>query len=212
MRNLTKTLLIALLIALPLTHANGQSANDFDFGTWTKVGIKAPIAEKLSATVDLELRTQDMVTKINTTRAHFILGYSFNKYFKVAAAYSPILSGSSVWKHRYTIDATGSVKISKVSLSLRERWQQTFTDGVADTRLRSQLQAKLSTNSIFKPYISVEPHLSLINKSGMPECRFTAGTDMAFDKHNSLQMFLVFTHQPKKNDHLNLGVTYYYSF
>ena len=93
------------------------------------------------------------------------------------------------------------------------------------TLLRSELKCQYSIpNSIFKPYISVEPHIYLgdiVSEGRVKEVRYNIGTSIAINKYNDLQVYGRYTQNPdftilglerRAPDYFILGVNYYYKF
>lgn len=218
MRNYLKILSIALFAIL---SGSQISAQETDFRIYAKGGVKFDIAEGLSNTSELELRTKDNTSKVDVLRFNTSFGYKFNKYFNAGIGYAlitkPNTATGTVISNRYWIDATGSIPASNFTFSLRERFQQTFALKECVTLLRSELKAQYSIpQSIFKPYISVEPHLFMFNElKGLKEVRYNIGTSIAINKNNDLQVYGRYTrnyNQILTSNFFLLGINYYYKF
>lgn len=214
-----KSVTVALL-SLFITSV-ALKAQNADFRIYTKAGVKFNIIENLSNTSELELRTKDNTSKLDVLRFNTSFGYKFNKYFSMGVGYAFISklspSSSTIYSNRYWIEATGSISASNFSFSLRERFQQTFALGEGVTLLRSELKVQYKIdNSVFKPYISTEPHIFLFNEyKGYKEIRYNIGTTISINENNDLQVYGRYT---QNNDMLSttdffmLGVNYYYKF
>lgn len=196
-------------------------AQDPDFRIYTKAGVKFNIAEKLSNTSEFELRTKDNSSKLSVLRFNTSFGYKFNNYFSAGIGYAFIsnLTPSSpiAYSNRYWLEAKGSISASNFSFSLRERFQQTFAQGQEVSLLRSELKVQYKIdNSIFKPYVSVEPHIFLFNElKGYKEIRYNLGTDIAINENNDLQVYGRYTqnhYQILTSNFFVLGISYYYKF
>ena len=130
----------------------------------------------LSFEAGVQLRLNNDLGSVD--RIHTSLGveYEVCKYFSLGADYI-LINGydgaASAWerpRHRLNVNLTGSVKLGRVELSLRERVQTTFrTDSVnryekpkSATILRSRLMAEYSIrHSKWTPYLLFELHNTL---------------------------------------------------
>lgn len=224
MNKTIKYIIIPLLVlTCSLFSAKGQ--DDYDFGIYTKAGIKANIGNRISNTTELETRTSNNTTKLSNFRINTSFGYKFNKHFSTAIGYSYIgkpqskisfedqvlLEKSLISSHRYWVDVTGTLPVSKFSFSLRERFQHTITQGANAIVIRSELKVQYKIdNSIFRPYISIEPHLFLnginitstsgtvqyVKANPLREIRYNIGTTISINEKNDLQVYGRFTHNP----------------
>ncbi len=227
MKQFPLLIISAILLIIPFTSSSAQD-DSHDFRIYTKAGVKVNIIEGLSNTTDLELRTKNNSSKIDNYRINTSFSYKVCKYFNAAIGYALIAkpnNGETILSNRYWIDATGVLPVSQFSISLRERFQQTFSLGEVGTLLRSELKCQYSIlNSIFKPYISVEPHIYLgdiVSEGRVKEVRYNIGTSIAINKYNDLQVYGRYTQNPdftilglerRAPDYFILGVNYYYKF
>ena len=238
----TKYLILSLLL-LTCGFISAVGQNDNDFRIYTKAGVKFDIIKNLSNTTEFELRTKDNTSKVANYRLTTQFGYKFNKYFSLGAGYSIIgkpSSESTIWSNRYWVDITGSLPVSKFSFSLRERFQHTITQGASALVIRSELKVQYKIdNSIFRPFISVEPHLFLndisiqtgsavienVKATPLREIRYNIGTIISINEKNDLQVYGRFTHNPdfkiklmnqelpiKNMDQFILGINYHFKF
>lgn len=130
----------------------------------------------LSFEAGVQLRLNNDLGSVD--RIHTSLGVEYEacKYFSLGADYILINSydgAASAWerpRHRLNVNLTGSVKLGRVELSLRERVQTTFrTDSVnryekpmSAAILRSRLMAEYSIrHSKWTPYLLFELHNTL---------------------------------------------------
>lgn len=224
MRNFFRYVTIILLTLGSSVYLKGENT---DFRIRARAGVKFNIVENLSNTSDLEIRTKEFSSRLDAIRLNTYFGYKFNKYFSMGAGYAFISvpkNETFTLSHRYWVDATGSISFSNFTLSLRERFQQTFAVGKSAILLRSELKAQYTIEqSIFKPFISCEPHIYMFNSSkGAKEIRFNLGTNIAINKSNDLQIFGRYTYTPdsitlvgveiKTPDYFVLGINYYFKF
>lgn len=215
----TKYLILSLLL-LTCSFISAVGQNDNDFRIYTKAGVKFDIIKNLSNTTEFELRTKDNTSKVANYRLTTQFGYKFNKYFSLGAGYSIIgkpSSESTIWSNRYWVDATGSLHASQFTFSLRERFQQTFSLGTSAILLRSEFKVQYKIeNSIFKPYISCEPHIYLFDSlTGIKEVRCNIGTNISINKNNDLQVYGRYTrnfYQGTEPNYFILGINYHFKF
>lgn len=196
--------------------------------------FSAKLPAGISAGAALEYRSVQWFKTTDQWSAEASLGYKPLKYLKLSAAYKFIQQrnpdGASnkkgkpynaYWdtKHRISISATGSLKLWKLELSLRERYQYTnrpqhtipyidpedgnrTIDGKSTHMLRSRLQVefKPKKKSPWKPFASFELYSLLkttnhtdntkhYDAKAYDKYRITAGTEYKINKHNALELF-----------------------
>lgn len=132
--------------------------------------------------------------------------------------------------HRFQVSATGSLDVWKLSLSLREAYQFTHfpgqsvakfdsdgqqkNDEIIETEnkqfLRSRLQAefKIRKKCRFTPFASVEIYNDLVRRFDTTKIRYTAGTDIRINKHNSLTAFYRFIDRMNSRNTKVIGIGY----
>ena len=158
MKRLVNPILRCTLLAVGLTFATEAVAGD-DFGIWTDIGLKKEWTKKFSTDFGFEYRANDKLK--NSSRLSFDLGASYKpwKFLKVGIGYVFIEDHSQIerkinlnkegeekgynidhafWrpKHRFLVEATGSVDAGRFTFSLRERYQITHTPEATTTRER----------------------------------------------------------------------------
>ena len=132
--------------------------------------------KNLSLEAGLQLRLKNDLGSVDCFHTSFGAEYEVCKYFSVGADYILIngyKSDKGAWdkpRHRLNVNLTGSVKIDRFKLSLRERVQTTFrTDEVNpyekpqnEMILRSRLMGEYSIrHSKWTPYALFELHNTL---------------------------------------------------
>lgn len=194
--------------------------------------FSAKLPAKLSVGAGVEYRSTNWFDNTDQWSVDASVGYKPLKFLKFSAGYKFIqaqnLAGETrkgklygdYWdaKHRVSISATGSLKLWKLTLSLRERYQYTlrpmhvipFLDPEDGNRtinkksshiLRSRLQLsfKPKKKSRWEPYVSFELYSMLRDVNHTEDTfsgakfydkwRLTAGTEFKINKHNSLELF-----------------------
>lgn len=139
-------LVLSLLLATPML----AQEND-EVGIWSEIGLEKAITKSWDVGLDLEYRAQNKArfsTGLSTS-------YKLNKYLKLGLSYNFLYSekldkykvkdkgevGDDEWakgynftpgywypRHRFSLEATGSIKLWKwLKISLRERYQLTHS-------------------------------------------------------------------------------------
>ena len=241
-------LLIICAIALPLT-ASAQDKSD-DFGIWTSVGAEKKIDKKLTVGVEAEYRTRNSSKTSDRWTAALSADYKLLPWLKLGAGYKFIYNnfsekityhndGSynnwrpSYWgtRHRFYADVTGTLKLDRFDISLRERWQYTYRPEQTTTRydfdnswwedtdvksknshvLRSRLQVKYNIpKSKITPFANVE----LYNNWSLEKVRYTIGAEWKIAKQHEISAFYRYQNE-KDSDEANkhiLGIGYTFKF
>lgn len=132
--------------------------------------------------------------------------------------------------HRVQVTATGSWTVGKFELSVREAYQFTRFPGqsvdkfsasgiqkddeIIDAesrhilRSRGQVEYKHKKKSLLTPFVSFEIYNDLSGGFASTKKRYTAGTDIRIDKHNSLSVFYRFIDRTSGRNTNAIGVGY----
>ena len=108
-------------------------------------------------------------------------------------------------RHRYRVGATGSVKWQHFNFSLRERFQQTFSNGNVESRLRSRLKAGYSPQrGIVSPYFSIELYQAIGDAAfwDVARMRYRPGVEIDITDRWSLDVFYCYQYEPDKKKHI----------
>ena len=181
-------------------------AQDDDFTTWTKFKVNHKIDSRFSVSGDVELRTKDDMNKWDRWGLTVGGDYRAYSFLKLGVAYETHLCdlGDSGWKfrHRYHLSATASFRYQWLKVSLRERFQQTFDSGDAETRLRSRLKLSYApTKGIVSPYFSVELYQSLDDAPfwRAARMRYRPGVNVKLSSQCSCNVFYCRQYEPKRS-------------
>ena len=230
-----KKMMTMLAVALLPMAAMAQSD---DFGTMLSVEGTMKIDKKLSLGAEVEMRTRDDVKTVDRWSATVGASYKLLPWLKAAARYTFLYDNNErisyfdsddgkvqrgivnvgdpkkcgqYWgtRHRFDVSLTGSHKIGKVELSLRERWQYTYRpeytvderwsyyeqgwdgeehvyNGKGKNVLRSRLMAEYKTKGFpITPYVSAEA----FNAWKLEKMRFLVGADYKINKQNEFSLF-----------------------
>ncbi|MBO4850246.1 MAG: DUF2490 domain-containing protein [Prevotella sp.] len=229
-------LLLALAVTPLAGFAQADSGDDF--GTEISIEAVKKIDKKFTVGVEAEMRTRDDVKTVDRWSGGVAVGYKVLPWLKASAGYTFLYDNNErisyyeegdgkvqkglrkvgdpkkraqYWgvRHRFNVSLTGSWKISRMELSLRERWQYTYRpeytvdqrwsyydedwDGEEHTYrgkgksvLRSRLMGEYKLSGIpATPYLSVEA----FNAWNLEKIRFTAGADWKLNKKNTLGLY-----------------------
>ena len=132
-----RKILIALLAGISINTYSQSS----DFGSVVEAEISKRFFKKLDLSVSAEWRQREDLSEIDRYAFGGDLGFRFNQYLKIGAAYNYIQFNHEKkgWetRHRYHAYATGSYKYNRLKFSLRERFQSTYRVGLKETAKRA---------------------------------------------------------------------------
>jgi hypothetical protein len=153
--------------------------------------------------------------------------YSVSKKIKAGIHYRFINSNQENYyskRHRFYADLSFKQKVSIVSLTLRGRIQEQFTDyyssetgKIPEWVFRSKFTARFDVNKKYEPYLSAETYFIVDNakeKEGfVSRFRYEAGFVYNFNRVHSINPFVLFQHtRPDDFNSLIYGLMYSYSF
>ena len=225
--------IIALLVLLSLPNA--LRAND-DAGLIVDVSTQKSFNKKASLEFEVGFRSRNSFRTADRVSLGLSGSYKLTKWLKMDAGYQLLIDNNaekityndpmfvvdddgnrvanynnwrpSYWglKHRVFVSLTGSYKIRRVTLSLRERWRYTYRPEKPTTRydfdnqwwedvtvrsknqhvLRSRL--KLAWN-IPKCKFSPWGHVELFNDLSLNKVRYSLGTDYSLKKKHEFSLY-----------------------
>ncbi len=249
---------LALCLLLP-TPSMAQS----DFGVWADAAVEKKINKKWSVDVGAEWRSRDDLGKTDRWSFGFSGEYKPIKGLKLGAGYDLLVDNNErisyhddpneagqanygqpnkradFWgtRHRFHFDATGSMKLGRWSLSLRERWQYTYRpektvnerydydddemDGKPKTYrgkgknvLRSRLQVEYDIKGLpVEPYANAE----MYNAWNVEKMRYTVGADWKITKKHVVGLCYRFQKVYNNDDDFEpdrhiIGLSYKFKF
>ncbi len=209
------------------TFSFAQSDN---LGMSASVEINKKILPKLEASLEESFRLRDNFSEIDRFSTALELSYKFNSYLRVGGAYNLINYNhpKKDWevRHRYYFFAQGYYSFNRFTLSLRERFQSTYREGVSETTTRSNPKLYLRSRILlsynikgigFEPYTSCELYYTLNDKTGnsMNKISYILGTKYKINKRNYLQIYYRYINfnedEDEENRHI-LGMGYSHKF
>ena len=246
-KQLITCLLVLLSAALfpTLSHAD-------DAGLVASIEASHKFSKKLSAGLETEFRSRNNFRTADRVTIGGDVSYKALSWLKAAVGYELLIDNNreklsfqddgvtynnwrpSYWgmRHRFNFTLTGSYKVQRVELSLRERWQYTyrpakFTNnfdfdeamweddevrGKGKNVLRSRLQLEWDIPKCkFDPFASVEFHTT----RELEKTRFIVGVEHTVKKKHDFKLYyryqLTGSGIDEPNFHL-LGLGYTYKF
>lgn len=218
-----------LFFTASLLTIHTLSAQD-DLGSSLSADITKRIIPGLNLSLEEDFRLRDNLSEIDRFSTTLELSYKPWKFLKLGGAYNLINYNHETkgWevRHRYYFFATGSYRINRFTVSLRERFQSTYRVGVKETSkranpklyLRSRLEVEYDIrNCKFEPFASVELYNTLNDPQGnkMNKLKYTAGSKYKLNKRNSLQLYyryVNFKDDDEGNGKHMIGLGYSYKF
>lgn len=218
-----------LFFTASLLTIHTLSAQD-DLGSSLSADITKRIIPGLNLSLEEDFRLRDNLSEVDRFSTTLELSYKPWKFLKLGGAYNLINYNHETkgWevRHRYYFFATGSYRINRFTVSLRERFQSTYRVGVKETSkranpklyLRSRLEVEYDIrNCKFEPFASVELYNTLNDPQGnkMNKLKYTAGSKYKLNKRNSLQLYyryINFKDDDEGNGKHMIGLGYSYKF
>ena len=223
-----------LLAAFLLCMGSSLQAQESEFGLWTSLGVKKSLNKKWAIGAEAEYRAQDNLKSTDRWSLGISTDYKLTSWLKAEAGYIYMHKrkmsdytdkGNFVpayWqpRHRVFVSFTGTAKLNRFKLSLRERWQWTATKGLSTPKydgddlserisdkvvnghgenvLRSKLQLEYDIqHSGFTPFISVEHYQA--NK--LKKMRYTIGTEYELSKQHAFKALFIYN-DPSSGDEM----------
>lgn len=250
--------LIALLALLILPSQ--AWAGDDDAGLIVSAAVEKKFNKKAGVEFEAEFRSRNNFRTADRLSLGISADYKLLKWLKVDAGYQLLIDNNiekitynaptiddngnevvnynnwrpSYWglRHRVFASVTGSYKIGRVSLSLRERWRFTYRPQQTTTRydfdneywedtevksksvhmLRSRLKAEWDIPSCkVDPWASVE----LFNDLALEKVRYSIGADYSLKKKHTFGLYYRYQDicgEDEEGSMHSLGVSYKFKF
>ncbi|MBQ9411296.1 MAG: DUF2490 domain-containing protein [Bacteroidales bacterium] len=210
-----KKIVLALALLVPLASF-GQT---FSTGGRASVGVDVKLAKGLHIEAGEEVRSADSFAGLGSLRTTLGISYKPLSFLKVGAGYTLInpykidkdlgddyyYTGFWAPKHRAFADVTGTLKLGKFNLSLRERLQLTHNADDAlnvyqSTRNAIALRSRLGVK--YKGWKYVEPALSFEVRAALNDPWGTV-SGSAQTTSNSKREYYTYTHTGYTHAYIN---------
>ena len=249
-RSKRKQLIISILLLCSALFPTLSQADDG--GLVASIEASHKFNKKLSADIETEFRSRNSFRTADRVSVGADVSYKLLSWLKVSGGYCLLIDNNreklsfqddgmtynnwrpSYWglRHRFNVTFTGSYKIRRVELSLRERWQYTYrpskvTDnfdfdnaeweddevkGKGKNVLRSRLQLEWDIPKCkFDPFASVEFHTT----RDLEKTRFILGVEHSLKKKHNFKVYYRYQLTGSTSDEPNihmLGLGYTYKF
>jgi predicted porin len=190
-------LFLATCFWWPLT-SHGQQE---DAGLWTNFSLQKDFGKDFSLTLSEELRLNENMTELGTVFTEISADYKLFKGFKAGLAYRYILKRQVEdyysKRHRIVIDLSYRYKFDRLSLSIRERFNQQYSDVYSSetgmvpvnftrTRLRVDYEIKKSVSVFTSGEWFFE--MESMDEFFYDNFRFVIGSEYAFNKRHAVEI------------------------
>lgn len=196
--------IFTMLAVIPAAFAD-------DGGAWINIQLNKGW-EKTYAFARLEHRSNNNFGSTEAMFAAVGYGYKFAPWFKADFSYEYWDINPQINFHKAVLTGTGTMARDGLAVSIREKLELAVNPANSATSLtlRTRLRAQYNIpESIFRPYAMAEVFTS---SSAWVRSLNYLGTEMVFDKHNSVDLFYLY-HLPNGGQPVHvLGVGYYFSF
>lgn len=213
-----------LLVLLSAGLVSPSYAQNKDFQIWTGVSVQKEFTKKIQIGLEEQIRLSENATTISQYFTELTAGYKINKHISIAGNYRFIQKDElSVFEtvHRLSFDFELTQKISRITLSLRPRFQQEFypawfyyenpLDPTQYLRNKLALEAKIVKK--LSLYFDSELYYQLNNPTGnvFDKVRYETGLQYKINKKNSINGFYMIQKQlnvSKADTDYVLGINY----
>ena len=163
--------LVAFLLSVPnLLRAQTDVNLDAEFGGRVSLALDKKITKGLHVAIEEEIRMDNNFSSFNRLHTTLSLSYKVNSNLKIGMGYAminPYSTSNGVFnssRHRFMLDATGSLRLGMWRLSLKERFQATYRSGEMNEyqnprtalTLKSRLKLQYKSQRVAEPYLAVE--------------------------------------------------------
>ena len=218
--------LIAILLLMLCTAIFPTLSHADDAGLIVSAGASRKLAKGLNAGFEAEFRSRNNFRTASRVDLGADISYKVLPWLKASGGYDMLIDNNhdkltyqddgvsynnwrpSYWglRHRINLTLTGSYKVQRVELSLRERWQYTYRPsktidnfdfeenewedhevrGKGKNMLRSRFQLEWDIPKCkFDPYASVEFHVA----RKLEKTRFIIGVDHTIKKTHNFKFY-----------------------
>lgn len=218
---------IAFLFPFLLCLVLQTYAQQKDAGLWLSAAIEKRFNKKLSASLTQEARFNENISEAGTLFTEAGMDYRFAKRWSAGLSYRFIqrrrTNDFHSIRHRYMADLSYRVRLKKLTMVPRIRYQVQYRDintsengRIPSKYFRGKLTARLNLEKRYTPFLSAEVFYQLgIKEKFVDNLRYMAGFDYELSKFHSLDIFYMINKEVQVNDPVteyNFGLGYKYSF
>lgn len=156
----------SLLISFCAFSSFAQNNNDAVL--WSSVGLEKKINERLSAEIEQQFRFVENYSYLNNAFSELGVSYKITKEFKITGSFR--LSNrfneriGYFMQNRFTLDASYRLKVNKIAISFRTRFQNTFDSrGDRSNAIynRNKIALAYNVNNIINPSLFTDLYTPL---------------------------------------------------
>lgn len=193
-------------------------AESRDWTGWSKVTIDYGLSDRLQVLGSMEYRLKSHFSESDRVGVGAGIQYRLPYSLRLDATYELHYRnrGDQGWKyrHRYHVGVQYSCRVHDWKISIRERFQQTFSNGEIQSRLRSRLKASYSPSSWrLSPYLSTEIYQPLGERDffSVSRVRYRAGMEWSMTENSSVDFFYCLQDEPATSKNI-IGLELSWSF
>jgi len=196
--SIRKFFIVTLLLA-NVTLAFAQSS---DWGLWTSIDAVKTLPKNWEVDVAAQYRMKDQISVTDQFRGSVDITCKAGKYIKLGAGYeliskNKVKKDTYVYRNRFRVQATGSYKYARFTVSWRTRLQLTLLENSnspdADNQKwvwRNRLGLKYNIKKTpLKPYVNFELFHQVFSdlEYSYNQNRFSIGTEYTLNKRHTLE-------------------------
>ncbi len=207
------TLLLGALALAMVSFEGHADAQSTDTKQWSRFTGRVELSKLLRLDFGHQLRFSSN-NGVEKSLSEAKLRIRAHKYLKVGGGYRLTSPGEAGVYHRFSGDLGTGLRLGKISLAYRFRYQSESRPTKTANTLRNKFGVSLDTGTDFTPRAAFEIHYSS-TKSEFRENRFIVGVNWKFSKRMRFDAFYQLQSEyNKRNDETNhvfgVGMTYYF--
>lgn len=197
-----KYLGLALLVAWVLSAVPVYAQAD-EFATWSMIRVNHKILPDLKFSAALEFRSKADLKQADRWGGDAGIMYNLLPCLQVEGVYElhyrRLDKGEWKFRHRYNLGVQVSADWGDFKISLRERFQETFSEGNVENRLRSRLKISYGPDKWrVKPYFAPELYQPIGDRAffRVARMRYRPGVEIRLARRCSADVFYCRQYEP----------------
>lgn len=197
-----KYLGLALLVAWVLSAVPVYAQAD-EFATWSMIRVNHKILPDLKFSAAVEFRSKADLKQADRWGGDAGIMYNLLPCLQVEGVYElhyrRLDKGEWKFRHRYNLGVQVSADWRDFKISLRERFQETFSEGNVENRLRSRLKISYGPDKWrVKPYFAPELYQPIGDRAffRVARMRYRPGVEIRLARRCSADVFYCRQYEP----------------
>lgn len=197
-----KYLGLALLVAWVLSAVPVYAQAD-EFATWSMIRVNHKILPDLKFSAAVEFRSKADLKQADRWGGDAGIMYNLLPCLQVEGVYElhyrRLDKGEWKFRHRYNLGVQVSADWGDFKISLRERFQETFSEGNVENRLRSRLKISYGPDKWrVKPYFAPELYQPIGDRAffRVARMRYRPGVEIRLARRCSADVFYCRQYEP----------------